>query len=101
MKGANPTPYIAPGPSEARLAVGDEMLGLNVWNHLSYEYISVAILYALHLSLPFLRWHSLLTTDKTQQLLDCWKFSLLSLKMLDKSGASTLWMEGVPLNGTI
>ena len=28
-EGANPTPYIASGPSEARLAVGEEMLGVN------------------------------------------------------------------------
>lgn len=40
-EGANLTPYIAPGPLEARLAVGDEMLGVNVWNLLSYECVSV------------------------------------------------------------
>lgn len=69
-EGANPTPYIAPGPSEARLAVGNEILGVNVWNVLNYEYISVVVLYVLHLSLSFLCWHFLPTTDKMQQLLD-------------------------------
>lgn len=28
-------------------------------------------------------------------------FFLISLKVLDKSGASSLWMEGEPLNGSV